>query len=254
MRNFIFIALVFFGFSCASDIENKEKTVTIAVANNMLFAVEEISHLFQQKHRIKVQISSGSSGTLTTQIKQGAPFDIFISANMKYPNKLFEEGLAMEAPKVYANGALILWTLNEFNLEEGINVLLMNEFKKIAIANPETAPYGIAAVEAMKKANLYNILRPKLIWGEGIGQVNQYIKSKAVDAGITSKSVLFAKKITEKGNHIEIDKSLYEPIHQGIVLLKSGKEKNLTNAELFYNFMFSEETKSILTKFGYEVK
>jgi len=173
---------------------------------------------------------------------------------MKYPNTLFEEGLAMEAPKVYANGSLVLWTLNGKDISEGMKSLLSDDFKKIAIANPETAPYGIAAVEAMKKVNLYDDLNPKLIWGEGIGQVNQYIKSKSVDAGITSKSVLFSKKISTKGNHIEIDKSLYKPIHQGIVLLKSGKEKNLKNAELFYNFMFSKETKSILTKFGYEVK
>ena len=149
---------------------------------------------------------------------------------------------------------MVLWTLDDLDISKGIQSLLSDNFKKIAIANPETAPYGIAAVEAMKNAVLYDSLNSKLIWGEGIGQVNQYIKSKSVDAGITSKSVLFSNKIKQKGNHIEIDKKLYKPISQGVVLLKSGKEKNLKNAKLFYNFMFSDETKSILTKFGYEVK
>ena len=243
-----FLGLVL--FSCSN---NNEPKVTVAVSNNMQYAMEEIVVAFEKQHQVRVELSASSSGTLATQIKQGAPFDIFISANMKYPNALFEEGLAMEAPKVYANGSLVLWTLSGTNIEGGLKALLTDEFKKIAIANPETAPYGIAAVDAMKNAKLYEELESKLIWGEGIGQVNQYIKSKSVDAGITSKSVLFSKKITEKGNHVAIDKSLYEPIHQGIVLLKSGKEKNLKNAALFYNFMFSEETKSILTKFGYEV-
>ena len=251
MRIVISIFLALLIFSCGNN--NKPK-VTVAVSNNMQYAMEEIVVAFEKQHAVRVELSASSSGTLTTQIKQGAPFDIFISANMKYPNTLFEEGLAMEAPKVYANGSLVLWTLNGKDISEGMKSLLSDDFKKIAIANPETAPYGIAAVEAMKKVNLYDDLNPKLIWGEGIGQVNQYIKSKSVDAGITSKSVLFSKKISTKGNHIEIDKSLYKPIHQGIVLLKSGKEKNLKNAELFYNFMFSKETKSILTKFGYEVK
>ncbi len=245
----LILSLVF--FSCESK---KEDKVTIAVANNMQYAMEEIVVAFEKKYTVKVEVSASSSGTLTTQIKQGAPFDVFISANMKYPNTLFEEGFTTANPKVYAYGSLVLWTLDDLDISKGIQSLLSDNFKKIAIANPETAPYGIAAVEAMKNAVLYDSLNSKLIWGEGIGQVNQYIKSKSVDAGITSKSVLFSNKIKQKGNHIEIDKKLYKPISQGVVLLKSGKEKNLKNAKLFYNFMFSDETKSILTKFGYEVK
>jgi molybdate transport system substrate-binding protein len=238
-------------FSCKG---NRTQKVTVAVANNMQYAIEEIVVEFEKKYNVNVEVSASSSGTLTTQIKQGAPFDVFISANMKYPNVLFYDDLAIEPPKVYASGSLVLWTLDNVDISEGIKSLVADEFKKVAIANPETAPYGIAAVEAMKNANLYDTLKSKLIWGEGIGQVNQYIKSKSVEAGITSKSVLFSKKIKEKGSHVEIDKTLYKPISQGIVLLKSGKENNLKNAELFYNFMFSEEVKSILTKFGYEVK
>jgi molybdate transport system substrate-binding protein len=173
---------------------------------------------------------------------------------MKYPNALYDDGFAVEKPKTYAFGALVLWSLKDVELSGGMKVLLREDFKKIAIANPETAPYGIAAVEAMQSANLYDSISPKLIWGEGVGQVNQYIKSQTVDAGLTSKSVLYSKKILNKGKSIEVDKALYQPIKQGIVMLKSGKANNFKNADLFYNFMFSEDTKTILTKFGYEVK
>ncbi|MEP1787957.1 molybdate ABC transporter substrate-binding protein, partial [Reichenbachiella sp.] len=125
--------------------------------------------------------------------------------------------------------------------------------EKIAIANSEIAPYGIAALEALNNDSLYDQLRTKFIVGESIGQVNQYIQLKAVDIGITSKSVLYSPHVTEKGKSIEIDQKLYAPIDQGIVILKHGKENNLIHAELFYDFMFSDEVRSILFNFGYNV-
>jgi molybdate transport system substrate-binding protein len=147
----------------------------------------------------------------------------------------------------------VLWNLKDLSLKDGLKTLLDDKFKKIAIANPETAPYGMAALEALKNAKLNDALAPKIIWGEGVSQINQYVKSESVDAGLTSKSVLFSPKIKKKGNSIDIDKDLYTPIEQGIVLLKYGKNNNNKNAELFYKFMFSDKTKTILTKFGYDV-
>ncbi|MDG1477503.1 MAG: molybdate ABC transporter substrate-binding protein [Vicingaceae bacterium] len=251
MRQIILGFVLLSLFSCSGSKENK---ITVAVANNMQYAIKEITAAFEKEHGIRVEVSASSSGTLTTQIKQGAPFDVFISANMKYPNTLYKDGFTIEAPKVYAEGALVLWTLNDKRLDGGLAVLLDEEFRKVAIANPETAPYGIAAIEALEKANLHSQIEQKIVWGEGIGQVNQYIKSKSVDAGITSKSVLYSKNIKNKGVSIDVDKNLYTPIEQGIVLLKHGKKTNSKNAELFYKFMFSEKTKTILTKFGYDVK
>lgn len=251
MRQLLLVLISLFILSCGTK---KEDKITIAVANNMRYAMDEIAEEFERINHVKVEVSSSSSGTLTTQIKQGAPFDIFVSANMRYPNVLFNEGFTKNSPEVYAYGSLVLWTLKDLNIDGGLKSLLNNEFKKIAIANPETAPYGIAAIEALKKAGLHDSLNAKVIWGEGVSQINQYVKSESVDAGLTSKSVLFSPKIKEKGNSIDIDKSLYNPIEQGIVLLKHGKKYNSKNADLFYKFMFSEETKTILTKFGYEVK
>lgn len=248
VRYIVVIFSLFILFSCNSK---KEEKITIAVANNMRYAMEEIAKEFEKTNHIKVEVSSSSSGTLTTQIKQGAPFDVFVSANMKYPNILFKEGFTENAPEVYAYGSLVLWTLKDLSLKDGLSALLNEEFKKIAIANPETAPYGMAALEALKNAKLDGLLATKIIWGEGVGQINQYIKSESVDAGLTSKSVLFSPKIKEKGRSVDIDKDLYSPIEQGIVLLNYGKNKK--NAELFYKFMFSDKTKTILTKFGYDV-
>lgn len=237
-------------FSCGAKKHNK---VTVAVANNMQYAMEDIVVAFEKKHHIKVEISSGSSGTLATQVKQGAPFDLFISANMRYPDILYKDGYAAKKPEIYANGLLVLWSLQDIDLEKGISSLLSNNVKKFAIANPEVAPYGIAAVQALNNSNLFDKLQHKMVYGEGVSQVNQYIKSEAVDAGLTSKSVLFSPKIKEKGKSVEIDLKLYNPISQGIVFLKKGKQNNEKNAELFYKFMFSEDAKAILTKFGYKV-
>tara|TARA_B100000809_G_scaffold252894_1_gene288198 strand:+ start:14876 stop:15631 length:756 start_codon:yes stop_codon:yes gene_type:complete len=251
MRQLLLILISLILFSCGGA---KEEKITIAVANNMRYAMDEIAEEFEKKNHIRVEVSSSSSGTLTTQIKQGAPFDIFVSANMRYPNILFKEGFTENSPKVYAYGSLVLWTLKDISLKDGLSALLSNDFRKIAIANPETAPYGIAALEALKNAKLDKALKSKIIWGEGVSQINQYVKSESVDAGLTSKSVLFSPKIKQKGHSVDVDKDLYSPIEQGIVMLKHGKSKNEKNAELFYKFMFSDETKTILTKFGYVVK
>ncbi|MEO9805800.1 MAG: molybdate ABC transporter substrate-binding protein [Reichenbachiella sp.] len=251
MYKVIAVIFLLFAFSCRNSNEAK---VTVAVSANMQYAMQEIMEKFEAKYSIKVEASSSSSGILTTQIRQGAPFDIFMSANMLYPSTLYKEGLAASKPKTYAHGALILWTLkSSVDLDGGLNCLRQNEIEKIAIANSEIAPYGIAALEALNNDSLYDQLRTKFIVGESIGQVNQYIQLKAVDIGITSKSVLYSPHVTEKGKSIEIDQKLYAPIDQGIVILKHGKENNLIHAELFYDFMFSDEVRSILFNFGYNV-
>jgi len=251
MKRIVVFLLMFVAISCKNSRDSK---VTVAVAANMQYAMEEIVDKFESTYSVKVQTSSSSSGILTTQIRQGAPFDIFVSANMLYPNTLYAEGLASTTPKVYAYGALIMWTLEEgLNIDKGLESLLQSDVKKVAIANFDTAPYGIAALEAIKNASLYDSLKSKFIVGESIGQVNQYIQSKTVNLGITSKSVLYSPNVKIKGRSVDVDENLYTPISQGIVVLKNGKEKNLKNTKLFYDFMFSDEAKSILSNYGYNV-
>ncbi len=249
MRKFVSVFLAIIFVACKSN--NKPK-VTLAVANNMQYAMNEIVLKFEEKYAIKVEVSSGSSGTLTSQIQQGAPYDVFISANMKYPKSLYIKKLTVNAPKVYALGSLVLWTLKEIDIKNGLQSLTNSNIQKIAIANPETAPYGIAAMEALQNKALLTVLKSKIVYGEGVSQVNQYVKSKAVDVGITSKSVVYSPKLKSKGIFVDVDKNLYKQIDQGIVILTRGKAKNFKNAKLFYNFMFTPEVKTILTKFGYD--
>ena len=249
MRVIILFLLSLFIFSCGNS---SDKKISVAVANNMQYAMDEIVLKFEEKYGIDVDVSSGSSGTITSQIQQGAPYDVFISANMKYPKSLYIDKLTVDSPQIYAHGSLVLWTLKDIDINNGLKSLLDNGVQKIAIANPETAPYGIAAMEALNNAKLFNTLNPKIVYGEGVSQVNQYVKSLTVDVGITSKSVIFSPKLRDKGTYFDVDKNLYKQIEQGIVILKRGKEKNFKNAELFYNFMFSPEVKIILTNFGYD--
>ena len=250
MTKVLLLLLLLGIFSC---VPSNEQKVTIAVASNMQHAMQSLIAEFESSHDIKVEASSTSSGILTTQIKQGAPFDIFLSADMSHPYKLYEEGFA-SAPEVYADGKLILWTLDEdINLDSGVYVLLHANIAKIAVANTETAPYGFAAAEVLKSSRLLDRVKSKLVTGESISQVNQYIQSKNVDIGITSQSVLYSPHLVNQGNWKALPDTLYSPIRQGIVLLTHGKQENLSNSEEFYKFMFSTKVKDILSNYGYQV-
>ncbi|MDW3209132.1 MAG: molybdate ABC transporter substrate-binding protein [Reichenbachiella sp.] len=243
---FLLLAII----SCSSKQESK---VTLAVAANMQHAMESLINEFESTYNIKVEASSSSSGILTTQIRQGAPFDIFLSADLNHPNLLYAEGLA-SSPEVYAKGKLILWTVkNDITLDLGINSLLDSGIKKIALANAETAPYGFAAAQSLEVSGLKERLNTKLIIGESISQVNQYIQSENVDIGFTSQSVLYSTYLSYPGTWIPVPDTLYSPIRQGIVLLNHGKKENLSNSKQFYKFMFSERAKEILSNYGYNV-
>lgn len=249
-RLFTFLILVV-ATACQSP---KGSKVTVAVAANIQYAMPALVEQFENKYDIEVEISGSSSGILTTQIRQGAPFDVFMSANMKYPNTLYEEGLATSPPKSYATGILILWTTKPaIDLENGMPALLNETTQKIALANPDAAPYGIAALEALNYSQVHSAIAAKLVIGESIAQVNQYVLSQTVDVGLTSKSVLFSPFVKSQGRYIEVPKSYYSPIDQGIVILKHGKEENLDNAKQFYQFMFSKEAQTILSNYGYEI-
>ena len=245
------LSFVFFLFSCSNGAPT-EQHITIAVASNIQIAMQEIATQFTKQHGIEVEIASGSSGVLTAQIRHGAPFDVFVSANMQYPNALEKEGLTIGSPQIFAYGTLILWSLDKIDLKEGITVLSNSSVERFVIANPEIAPYGIAAMEALENSNLMHLLQSKMVMGESIGQVNQYISSGAVQVGLTSRSILYGSNLSENGSSQEINRSLYQPIKQGIVILKNGVEHNMLSSKLFHDFMFSPATKTILNSHGYQ--
>jgi len=246
---FTFLLCLFLLISCEHQEKNK---LTIATAANMQFAIDEIVNAFKSETGIECEIIVSSSGKLTAQIQEGAPFDIFISADMKYPNELYEKGLTKNKPEIYAKGNLILWTMKD-DIEPSIAILETPEIKHIATANPKTAPYGIATKEVLIHYNISEKLNPKLVFGESIAQTNQFIALKAAEIGFTAKSVVLSPQMIGNGKWIEIDKNTYTPINQGITILKNGKF-DIEQTKMFYNFLFSIKGKEILNKFGYEAQ
>jgi len=227
-------------------------SLTVATAANVQFAMKEIEHAFETAFNINISIIIGSSGKLTAQIKQGAPYDLLIAANMKYPNSLYQDGYATTSPKIYALGGLVLWTMKtELSLDEELSILANPTVRKIAIANPKSAPYGEQALNAFEYYNLNKTIAPKLVYAESIAQANQYIISKNCEIGITAKSVVQAPRMKEVGQWIDIPSAAYKPITQGVVITKYGAANNQEVAKQFYDFLFSPKASHILKKYGY---
>ncbi len=225
--------------------------LTVAGAANVQFTLEELKAAFTQETGIEIKTVIGSSGKLTSQIENGAPFDVFMSADMEYPKRLHQEGITLAEPKVYVYGYLVLWSLTDADLSKGVAGLSDATIKKIAIASPKTAPYGRQAVNAMKYHNLYPGIESKLVYGESISQANQFITTKAVDVGLTAKSIVLAANMKDKGKWVDVDPQSYEPIAQGIVMLKHAAKGNANDAQKFYDFIFSAKAQDIFKKYGY---
>jgi molybdate transport system substrate-binding protein len=230
------------------------KTVTIALAANVSYAMDELkSSFYKNNPDTKLRIIIGGSGKLTAQIKNGAPYDIFMSANMLYPEALYKEKIAITKPKIYAKGALAILSQKRVDFSKGIEIVNDPNIRRIAIANPKTAPYGKATVEALKNAKLYKKIKSKLIYGESIAQTVTYTM-RAADLGFIAKSALFSPKMARfkaGKNYIEVDAKLYTPISQGIVILKQARKNK--EAEKFYNFILSPQAKQIFKKYGYSL-
>ncbi len=241
--------LLLFFCSVASD-----AAVTVAVAANVHYAVNELRTVFKKSSGIDIRIVVGSSGKLTAQIENGAPYDIFLSADMKYPQRLKSEGFTLNEPKVYATGYLVVWTLKNIELKDSLFSLKGGSVKRIAIPNPKSAPYGIEALKALKAAGIYEEVESRLVYAESVSQTNRYIFSGAVDAGITAKSVVLSPKMAGRGRYADVDPSLYDPIEQGAVVLKHAKGAGEREAMAFYDYLFSPEARAILKKYGYGVK
>ena len=228
--------------------------ITIAVAANVSYAIDELKAEFAKSNPdTKVRVTLGGSGKLTAQIKNGAPYGLFMSANMKYPQALYDDKMAITKPVVYAQGALAYLSVKKLDFSKGIALLRDEKIEKIAVANPKTAPYGKAAEEAMKNAKIYDDVKSKFVYGESISQTVSYAVI-AADIGIIAKSSLYSSKMAEYKENVNwasVDPALYTPIKQGIVLLKYGEENKEYRA--FYDFILSDKAKVILKKYGYMI-
>lgn len=226
------------------------KIITIAVAANVSYAIPELIKEFNKTNQnTKVRVILGSSGKLTAQIKHGAPYELFMSANMKYPKALHVEKIAITKPTVYAQGSLALLSNKKRDFTFMNELLKSAEIRRIAIANPKTAPYGIASFEALKNAKIFEDVKSKFVYGESISQTVSYAVT-ATDLGLIAKSSLYSPKMSrfkENINWKSIDSKLYTPISQGIVLLKNSSHE----AKEFYDFILSKKAHKIFKAYGY---
>ncbi|NRA92921.1 MAG: molybdate ABC transporter substrate-binding protein [Psychroserpens sp.] len=241
------IILTLFAFVLLNTSGNSQN-INVATSANLQFTMKEIVAEFERENDIKVSLIIGSSGKLTAQIINGAPYHIFLSADTKYADFIYEEGLALGLPKVYASGSLILWTYSNFDVSKGLKCLSESKINTIAIASPKTAPYGKLAIKALKENKLLNEINDKLIYANSIAQVNQYISLNAVDVGLSSKSSIYTPTIEDKGKWKEIESYAIE---QAMVRLSFSKENAPKSTEKFYTFLSSKTAKHIFAKHGY---
>lgn len=247
MKNYFLYIPVFLLtlFSCKEQVSEK---VEIAAAANMQFPIQELTAAFEKETGMETNVSISSSGKITNQIKNGAPYEVFLSADMGYPEDLYKNGFTSEPPKAYAYGKLILWTTTDE--EPSIELLKENRIKHIAIGNPRLAPYGVAAQQVLKHYNVFDSLKEKYVFGESITQVNQFIVSGSAEVGFTAMAVVKSPNNRDTGRWIAIPDSLYTPIGQGAVLIKHKGEVS-EKSQLFYDFIFSQKAKVILAEYGY---
>lgn len=238
----------------ASILPLRAQDVSIAAAADLQFAMQDIAARFEKETGKKVVVSYGSSGNFFQQLQNGAPFDIFFSANLDYAKKLQDAGLTEPGSYYpYAKGKIVIWTRKEskLDLSTGVQALLNPSIGKIAIANPQHAPYGKAAVEAMQKAGVYDKVKDKLVLGENISQTASFIVSGSADVGIVALSLALSPNMKDGGRYAEIPASTYQSIEQACVILRSTKSKE--TAQRFLSFVKSQAVAEILTQYGFDV-
>ena len=228
------------------------QNIKVAVAANLQPVIKALGQDFKQKIGVTIEPIVGASGNLTTQVRNGAPFDVFLSADMTFPETLFKEGLSAKKPVVYAQGSLVICSIQNIGFENWARVLLTGRINKIAIANPAIAPYGKAATEVLKKKGILADVQTKIVTGESISQVNTYVTTGVADVGFTTQALVKDPNNKTKLYWEVIDPQIYSPIEQGMVLLKHGEGN--ADAEKFYQYILSAAAKAIFKEYGYHVE
>jgi len=228
--------------------------ITIAAASDLSFAFREIATEYENTTGNHVRLTLGSSGNFFAQIQNGAPFDLYFSADIAYPRKLEEAGLTVPGSLYqYAVGRIVLWAGkgSPLDLSKGLEILREPTIRKIAIANPKHAPYGRAAVAAMEYFKVYDQVKDRLILGENISQAAQFIESGACDIGIIALSLAIAPAMKSKGVYWEIPTEAHPALEQGAVIVKSSK--NQEAARQFLEFMKGPNGQEIMKRYGFVV-
>jgi molybdate transport system substrate-binding protein len=224
----------------------------VAVAANFIPPFREIAIEFERTTSHTLRVAAGSSGNFYAQIKNGAPFDVFFSADAERPKLLEDEGLGVKDSRfTYAIGRLVLWSPNA-DLVKGEETLHAKKFKRLAIANPKTAPYGLAAMQAMQKLDVWESLQLKLVMGENLGQTMGFIESGNAQLGFVALAQIMDPTIKGKGSRWDVPNHFHEPIKQDVILLTKGKDN--AAAKALMDFMGGPQAKKIIERYGYELK
>ena len=226
--------------------------IAIAAASDLNYAMKELIVEYEKTTGNHARLSLGSSGNFYAQIQNGAPFDVYFSADIGYPKKLEEAGLIVPGSLYrYAVGRIVLWTHHnsQHDVSKGLELFRNPSVKKIAIANPKHAPYGRAAVAAMEHYKVYDQAKDRLILGENISQAAQFIESGACDVGVIALSLALAPSMKSAGTYWEIPADAHPPLEQGAAILKSSKQQEA--AKNFIEFMQGRQGQEIMTRYGF---
>jgi molybdate transport system substrate-binding protein len=226
--------------------------VIVAVAANFAAPMQKIAPLFEKDTGHKAILSFGSTGAFYAQIKNGGPFQVFLSADDETPLKLEREGYAVGGTRfTYATGKLVLWSKQQGFVDEKAEVLRSNNFQKIAIANPKLAPYGAAAIETINKLGLMQALQPKFVQGENIAQTFQFVNTENAQLGFVALSQVFSDGKITQGSGWIVPNNLHNPIQQDAVVLTAGQNNPAVSALIQY--IKSDKAKVIIKSFGYDL-
>lgn len=231
------------------------REVRVAAASDLKFALDEVVDLVEQNHpEIAVTTSYGSSGVFLSQIRNGAPFDLYLSADLAYPRALVEEGLAAEEDLFpYAVGRLVLWAGEGGAVDpaDGLTALASPDVRNVAVANPEHAPYGVAAVEALRSAGVYEAVEDKLVYGENVAQAAEFVQSGNADVGIVALSLVRSDPLRDVGAWVELPLDAYPRLDQGGVVL--GSARDVDAARLVRDAMLGPDGAAILERYGFSL-
>lgn len=224
--------------------------ITIAAAADLKFAMDEIVAAFKKTHPAdEVKVIYGSSGKFRTQIRNGAPYDLYFSADIAYPRELVKASLAASEAQPYAFGCIVLWSASMDASKMTLASLLDPEIARIAIANPRHAPYGERAEEALRASGLWEKVEPKLVYGENIAHTAQLVQTGNAQVGVIALSLALNPDLAKRGGYWPIPDNLYQPLEQGYIITKRAADNAL--ARRFADYIRSPEARAVMTKYGF---
>ncbi|MDA8328489.1 MAG: molybdate ABC transporter substrate-binding protein [Betaproteobacteria bacterium] len=245
-----FIRLLLLGCALLFSLAVHAETMTIAAAADLKFAMDDLIHNFKSTHpNDEIKVVYGSSGNFTTQITQGAPYDVFFSADIGFPRKLAQMKMTASPVIPYAMGRIVLWSATRNASKMSLSSLTDPSITRIAIANPKHAPYGQRAEEALRSAGLWDKVEPKLVYGENIAQTAQFVQTGNAQVGIIALSLAVNPQLASQGGYWLIPDSLHSPMEQAYVITSHGAENPL--AHQFVAYMNSTPARAIMTQYGF---